>query len=254
MNKTHWAKFLMISIVILTIAISACVPYSKIKYFNDIDDLGEPAVNPMKSKVIYPFDKLHVTVLSTDEQTADLLNSYGQGNSDNAKGYVVDETGYIYYPFVGRIKVSGLTLLEAADKISKAMSGIITKPEVNVSLMDNMVTVMGEVGSQGRYLITGDFINIYQALALGGGLSQYADRKKVILLRNENNKLMYYKLDLTNSKIASSPLYYIIPNDIIIVEPLRKKSLSYQNPMISTVLTAITAILSILYITSIRGN
>jgi len=254
MNKSNCVKCFMTCLIILLIGTSGCVPYKKIKYFNDIDELSEPTANPMKSKTIFPFEKLQITVLSTDEQTADLLNSYGQGNANRLKGYVVDETGYINYPFVGRIQVSGLTLLEAGNKISDAMSGLITKPEVIVSSMDNMVTVMGEVGNQGRYLINEDFINIYQALALGGGLSQYADRKKVILLRNENNRLIHYKLDLTNSKIASSPLYYIIPNDIIIVEPLRNKSYSYQNSTITTLLTAMTAIISILFITNVASR
>jgi polysaccharide export outer membrane protein len=114
---------------------------------------------------------------------------------------------------------------------------------------------MGEVVNQGTYQINENFINIYESLALGGGLTEYADRKKVILLRNDNNKLMYYKLDLTTSKISTSPLYYILPNDIIIVEPLRARSFNYQNSMITTFLGALTAILSIFYISSItRSN
>ena len=257
MYKLSLAKCSMVCVVILLMITSACVPYSKLKYFNDIDELSEPVVNPMKSVTISPFDKLHIIVLSTDEQTADLLNSSssGQGSAENIKPYVVDEAGNISFPFVGKIQVGGMTLIEAGDQISKNISSIITKPVVLVNFLYNKITVMGEVVNQGTYQINENFINIYESLALGGGLTEYADRKKVILLRNDNNKLMYYKLDLTTSKISTSPLYYILPNDIIIIEPLRARSFNYQNSMITTFLGALTAILSIFYISSIsRSN
>jgi polysaccharide biosynthesis/export protein len=242
MDKSHFLKYITLCCMSLMF-LSACVPVSKMKYFNDIDKLNEPEVNLRKSKTVNLFDKLNVTVLSTDMETANLLNSNFKGSTINVKGYEVDETGFISFPFVGRIQVSGLTLLETGEKIRSALSGIITKPEVIVSLIDNRVTVMGEVVNQGRYSINEDFINIYEALALGGGFAQFADRKNVVLLRSENNKLMHYKLDLTNSKIANSTLYYVLPNDIIIVEPLRMKS--QQSPLVTQVLTTMTTLLSI---------
>lgn len=243
MNSSLRVKCFIAYIILILIFTSGCVPYAKLRYFNDIDKLSEPVVNPMKSKTINPFDKLSVTVLSTDVQSANLLNSNIQGSTVVAKGYVVDETGYINFPFVGKIQVGGLTLLETGDKIKDAMSGIITKPEVIVNLIDSKVTIIGEVGSQGRFLINEDFINIYDALALAGGLTMYSDRGKIILLRDENNKLIHYKLNLNDSKIASSPLFYIIPNDIIIVEPLRQKSLSSST--LTTVVSTITSLISV---------
>ncbi|MCE5345230.1 MAG: polysaccharide biosynthesis/export family protein [Bacteroidales bacterium] len=247
----------MIASLMLT---SACVPYSKLKYLSDIDELSEPVVNPIKPKTISAFDKLRIIILSTDEQTSNLLNYSESSNSDqsnqsNTSGYIVDETGNISFPFVGKIEVEGLTLLEAGDKINNAIKSIITKPEVIVSFIDNKITVLGEFTLQGSYPINGDFVTLYEALALGQGLSQYADRKNVILLRKENNKLMHYKLDLTSSKITSDPLYYILPNDIIIAEPLRNKSWGLQSSMLSTITTTLSLILSIFYITTItKGN
>ncbi len=243
----------MVLIIMFT---SGCVPYSKLNYFNDINELTEPVANPIKSKTISSFDKISIIVLSTDTQTAALLNYTEPGNANNisTRGYIVDETGSINFPFVGKIKIGGLTLLEAGAEISKSISNIITKPEVILNFLDKKISVLGEVATQGTFVINSDFITIYESLALGGGLSQFADRKKVMLLRMENNKLMHYRLDLTNSKIASSPLYYILPNDIIIVEPLRNKSFSFQNSMISTLLATATGILGLYYITRTRST
>jgi polysaccharide export outer membrane protein len=254
MKKYYVSKHLRLFLYGILIIISGCVPYSKLSYINDIDELKEPAMNPMQPRIINTSDKLHITVLSTDDQTKELLNSYNQLSTDNTRGHLVDETGYIDYPFIGKIHVAGLTSMKAADTISLKMakSGIIKDPQVVVNLIDNMVTIIGEVNNPGRYLMAGDFINIYQAIALGNGMSQYADRKKVILIRNENNKLVHYKLNLSNSSIASSPLFYVLPNDIIIVEPLRKKSFSYQNATLSTFLTSLTAVLSLISIITLR--
>lgn len=246
-DKSILKKCYIVCTVIFLLFTTSCVPYSKLRYFKDIDQLSEPVTNPLISKTINPLDKLQISVLSTDEKTANLLNASNQGIPYIAKGYVVDETGFITYPFVGRIKVGGFTLLEAGTEITKALHDIITRPEVVVSYMDNKVTVMGEVMNQGRYLISEDFINIYDALALGGGLSTFADREKVILLRKENNKVIHYKLNLSDSKISSSLFYYIIPNDVIIVEPLRMKS--QQSPMITTVLSTLTTLISIVTLT-----
>ncbi len=245
----------MMSTILMLVLTSACVPYSKIRYLNDIDEISEPVFNPIKPTTISPYNKLRIIVLSTDEQTANLLNYSEPGGSQNGNnGYLVDEKGNINFPFVGTIGVGGLTLLEAGAKITDAISSIITKPEVIVSFLDNKVTVLGEFVSQGTRPINEDFISIYEAIALGGGLTQYADREKVILLRKENNKLMHYKIDLTTSKISSDPLFYIIPGDIIIVEPLRSKSGGLQSPILSVISTSISFLMSILYITTITSR
>jgi len=251
MNKSLWANLSRVILVLLLLT-TACVPYSKMRYFNDIDEFSEPVVNPMQSVTISPFDKLNIFIVSTDEQTSGILNDRGEANEGNINGFVVDETGNISYPFVGKIQVGGLTLSEAGETISNTLSSIMTKPEVLVSFLNSNITVLGEVGAQGTFPIDKDFINIYESLALGGGLSQYADRKNIIVLRNENNKLIHYTVDLTNSKITTSSQFYILPHDIIIVEPLRAKSWSLQTSMFTTVLSTLSAILSIYYIATIN--
>jgi polysaccharide export outer membrane protein len=111
---------------------------------------------------------------------------------------------------------------------------------------------MGEVRQQGVYPFIQDKLNIYEALGLGGGLTQYGDRKKVILIRNEGDKVMHYRLNLSDSKIASKDYYYILPNDVIIVEPLNAISSSYQNITYTTILSSITTLIAVLLFTNLR--
>ena len=237
-------------VILLMIFISSCVPVEKLSYFNDIDQLEKPVVNPKTHKTIVPFDKLYVRVLSIDPQTRqifDLPEEVRYTTSTNSiLGYLVDETGNIDFPFVGKINVGSLSLTEAALKIQIALNEYIPNTTVTVKFIDNQISVLGEVERQGIYVFTQDKVNIYEAIALGGGVTRYGNRKSVILIRQEGDKIMHHKLDLSDSKIASKDYYYVLPNDVIVVEPLKSISTSYYNVTYTTILTSITTLVAVL--------
>ena len=85
-----------------------------------------------------------------------------------------------------------------------------------------------------------------------GGLTRYGDRRNVILIRNVDNKIKQYRLNLSDSRIAGSNYYYIIPNDVIVVEPLKAISSSYANITFTTILTSITTLIAVLLFTGVR--
>ena len=241
-----------LALLLILIIMVSCVPKRQLSYFNDINEMSEPVVNPRLQKLIMPFDKIYIKVLSIDAQTSQIFNTTEElstatyGRSSGLLGYLVDEGGNINFPFVGNINVGGLTTSLAADKIQKALSDYVSNTSVSVKFVENQVTVMGEVQSQGVFNFTQDKINIYEALGLGGGITRYGDRKNVILMRHEGDKIMHYKLNLSDSKIASKEYFYILPNDVLIVEPLRAISSSYSNLTYTTILTSVTTLISIL--------
>jgi polysaccharide export outer membrane protein len=197
-----------------------------------------------------PFDKLFVKVLSVDPLTSQIFNSseemrFGNG-STGIIGYSVDESGNINFPFVGDIKVSSLTTSQAADKIQKTLNDYVTNTSIIVKYIDNQVTIIGEVQRPGVYNFTQDKINIYEAIGLGGGLSRYGNRKEIILIRSQGDKIMHYTLNLSDSKLAGTDNYYILPNDVIVVEPLKSISTSYSNITFTTVLTSISTLVQVL--------
>jgi polysaccharide export outer membrane protein len=248
---TRFTNRVIYLIFIVSIMIS-CVPVKKLTYFNDIDEMQDPVVNPKVQKLIMPFDKLYIKVYSIDEKTRQLFNaseSVSMSSSASIIGYIVDEAGDINFPFTGKINVGGLTLLQANSKIEKALNEYVSNATVNVKFIDNNVTIMGEVVRQGMYTFTQDKLNVYEALALGGGISQYGNRKNVILIRQEGDKIMHHRLDLSNSRISGKDNYYILPNDVIVVEPMKSISTSYGNNtyslLLSTISTLITVVLFI---------
>lgn len=249
-------RFSYKAVIILTmISAVSCVPTKNIDYFNDINELEEPAVNPRIQKLIMPFDKLYIKVISIDPQTSAIFNvteELRSGGGNGILGYLVDEKGNINFPFAGNINVASLTLAQASEKIQKVMNDYVPNTSITVKYIDNQITVMGEVQHQGVYPFTQDKLNIYEALGLGGGLSQWGDRKKIILIRNEGGKIMHYRLNLSDSKIATKDYYYILPNDVIVVEPMKAISYSYQNITYTTILSSITTLIAVLLFTNVK--
>jgi polysaccharide biosynthesis/export protein len=252
--KLSFYKAVAIIIMIFTVS---CVPTKQLNYFNDLNELEEPGVNPRIQKLIMPFDRLFIKVLSIDPQTTQLFNTSDEmrfgGSGTDVIGYLVDEAGNINFPFVGNINVGSLTTAKASEKIQKALGDYISfKISIVVKFVDNQVTVMGEVQRQGVFPFTQDKLNIYEALGLGGGLTRFGDRKNIILIRNEGDKIMHYRLNLSDSKIASKDYYYILPNDVIIVEPLKAISSSYENITYTTILSSITTLIAVLLFTNVK--
>lgn len=235
---------------LVLVLIASCVPLQDVSYFNDINELEEPIVNPKTQKTISPFDRLYIKILSTDPQTSQIFNFTEEIRNSSERnpliGYLVDETGNITFPFVGKINVGSLSTFDAAIKIQTALNDYVSNTSITVKFIDNQISVLGEVNNQGVFAFAQDKLNIYEAISLGGGLTRYGDRNKVILIRQEGDKILHHKLNLSDSKIANKDYFYILPNDVIIVEPLKTISTSYQNNTYTTVLTSITTLVAVL--------
>jgi polysaccharide biosynthesis/export protein len=247
-NEFKYA-FQVAIIVFIAIATISCVPVGRLKYFNDLNNLGEPIVNPREQKLIMPFDYIYIRVFSIDEKTNLLFNSNANlptNSSASMIGYLVDESGDINFPFTGKVKVGGLTPEQAGLKLEKALSEYVSNAAISVKFIESKVTVMGEVQNQGVYSFSQDKLNIYEALALGGGISRYGNRKSVVLIRQEGDKVMHHKLNLSDSKIAGKEYYYIQSNDVIVVEPLKSSTwYNFNNATFTTFLSSITTILTV---------
>jgi polysaccharide export outer membrane protein len=236
--------------MILMIALSSCVPTKQLSYFNDIDELEKPVANPKILKNILPFDRLYIRILSIDPQTRQIFDipevARYSSTGDNLIGYLVDEGGFIDFPFIGKINIGSLSLAEAGKKIQTALNEYVPNTTIEVKFIDNKISILGEVLNQGSHSFSQDKLNIYEALALGGGLTRYGNRKNIILIRQEGDKIMHHKLNLSDSKIASKDFYYVLPNDVIVVEPLKSISTSYTNITFTTLLSAVTTMIAVL--------
>ncbi|WP_262507987.1 polysaccharide biosynthesis/export family protein [Williamwhitmania taraxaci] len=93
-----------------------------------------------------------------------------------------------------------------------------------MKLVNFKVTVLGEVNSPGSFTIDKEQINLFQALGLAGGMKNFGNGKKVTLVRQTDSGSEVIPLDLTDRNILASDYYYLMPNDMIYIEPLKAKS------------------------------
>lgn len=214
-------------ILIFIIFLGSCVTSKNLKYVENVNEQNNNVfTNKKVTKTIQSNDFLYIDVLSVDDKTASIFNNKAlmMTNMDiYTISYQISNDGFLEFPFVGQIYLKDLTLKEAKTKIEAALSQYVSNISLNIKFVNNSITVLGEVSRQGKYTFPNDQINVFDALGLAGGIGDYGDRSKVVLVRELDSKIEYLTLDLTDKKIAGSPNYYLKPNDILIVYPIKAR-------------------------------
>ena len=186
--------------------------------------------------VIQPKDMLSIVVSSKNPELVVMFNlpvvSYQAGSEVVASGtyrlmgYVVDNEGYIDFPVLGRLKVSGLTRWELAETIKSKLikDGYLTDCVVTVEFMNFKVSVIGEVNSPGTYSIEGDKVTVLQAISLARDLTIFGQRENVTVIRESDGQRTMYQINLCDVSMFNSPAYYLQQNDIVYIEPSEIKA------------------------------
>ncbi len=152
------------------------------------------------------------------------------------QGYIVDDKGQVLLPFIGYVKIEGLTLTEAQEQIHKRLSEYVSDAFVKVRLLSFIVHILGEVNSPGRISINNTQITLLEALALAGGMPITANHKKVQVVRIIKGVVTTYYVDVTSTSVYNSEVFYLQPNDMIYVEPVKAK-VTQNNLSIVTIAT-----------------
>ncbi len=240
-------NFYFFILILFLLSFVSCIPTRKLKYVQDFSDSSENsyAVTDRASKKIVPYDELYITVFSTDEKTAGYFNVTPTVSSNVQGGlslftYTVNDSGTINFPYVGKIVLKDLTLDEARNKIQLSLNEYVEQSFITVKFVEKDITVLGEVNRPGKFSITRDQINVFQAFAMCGDLTFYANRNKITIIREDKGKITYNYIDVTDKKIVLSEFYYLKPNDIVYVEPLNAKFWGIKPSMLETTMTYLT--------------
>jgi polysaccharide biosynthesis/export protein len=258
--KSNFRLLLIIALSLLTLA--SCVTRKKLtylQYFNTpvVKDL-RVSVTPSAYRVL-PYDNLYIRVLTPDPQWSELFNTMpsGQGSSLTQESagllaYQVDEKGNIEIPFVGKLDISGKTLPEIKVKLDSVFKKYVNDASITVRLVNNSISIVGEVRQPGKYPILKDRLNIFEALAMAGDLNDYSDRQKIQLIRPSQFGPIVKEFSLSDRSILTSEFFYVMPNDILYAQPLKSRTFQLNSTVYSmilssfaTVLTSVTAILVI---------
>ena len=200
-------------------------------YFQNLkDSVGKLPDNVSHYKIkIQPDDELIITITSTlPEATAmynlPLGNPSLKGNinatqSPRIQTHIVDRNGMIQLPVLGEIQAAGLSTKELEAVIKHRVSEHVKDPFVRVEMINFTVNVMGEVRAPQRIVVGKERFSVLDALAAAGDLTEYGKRDNVLVIRTENGKSTYHRLNLTDGSIYASPYFYLQQNDVVYVEP-----------------------------------
>ena len=241
-------------LLIITTICTSCYYNKKWVYLQD-KSYSENQVTQVRNEPtsyrLRPNDILSVKVKSTAEEgTSDIFNISPSQNFMTVdagnlymQGYSIDNLGQITLPILGKITVVNLTVDEAETLIQKETNRYLKNATVIVKLASYKITVLGEVKSPGYKYIYNEQVTLLEGLGMGGDLTENGNRKRIKLIRQVPTGSEVVMLDLTNPSLLKSKYYYLMPNDVLYIEPLKaqasRSNLTNWTFILSLVTTAV---------------
>ena len=244
----------MYLVILMAIVFSSCVPQKKMLFLKDAtmqtETLSQNYENDRSVDYkLQPGDNLYIQAINlVDERSASMFNGESAGSrsttlSSDASIYLVsyniDENGCIEMPLVGQVEVKNLTVEEAKNKLQAAINQYIKETMLIVKLANFNLTITGEVNKPGMYKVYQAQINLFEALSMAGNVTTFAKNDEVKIIRQTDTGSEIVAVNLGQADILSSPYYYLKPNDIIYVEPLKIKQWGFSAFPYSTVISVL---------------
>ena len=235
---------------------NSCTSQKKLAYLNNLPETGgqETFTMDIPDYKIQPRDILYITIkaMTPDGLIKDFLSGgnsggiglFGGESGGALSGYDVDSKGFIELPAIGQIKVSGLSLEETREAIQEKAGTVFRNSTVECKLLSFKFTVIGEVGSPGAYINYNNYLTVLEAIGRAGGVGDYGNRNRVLVVRPIDKGTKTFRISLQDKNILSSEAYFILPNDVVIVEPLKQKIFNMNLPTISFIISSITGTIS----------
>lgn len=176
--------------------------------------------------LVAPADVLHINVwqhpeFNFVEQQSMATTAVVQGAAGQA-GFLVNSTGYIYFPLIGQVKVSGKTVDRIRQEMAARLQKYIPNPQLNVRVADfrgQKIYVLGEVVKPGFLPINDQPLNMADALALSGGMDpNSANPRFVYVIRGNYAHPQIFWLDAkTPDRMLLAERFHLLPRDILFV-------------------------------------
>lgn len=229
-------------ILLMIFMLSSCKPKQNMVYMNNHNfeqevsqaryeglklqeaDVLDIMVSAFDEIAVKPFNKS--TMQSTAAPTANVTSSNSLPNL-----YTISNDGYIYFPVLGQVYCKGMTKQQLKKELENRLKQYLTDPMVTINLNNFNISILGEVKSPGQKTSPTEKLNIFQALALAGDMTEYGDRTNVKLVRysDEQKKDITVSLNLSESNIVNSSYYYLQQNDVLYIEPDKNKQVIANN-------------------------
>ena len=257
--------FTIIGIITL---LGSCVSNKKYVYLqqDDVNAKNLPKDSVVRSYDVsqyeyrvQPEDIISVRLESLTPEDFDFLskNQSNQGGANNAIGgnaqligELVDKNGEIPIPFIGKIRVAGMTVFAIQDKIQTIVAQYLESPVVKVRLLNFRFTVLGEANNEGTVILNNNRVTLLEAIGWAGGLTDLADKANIKLIRQKSGSTSVQYINLLNEDFINSPYYYVHQNDIIIVSALKQRPYrQYLGQNLALVVSTISLLILVVNLT-----
>ena len=231
-------RVLLVIGFIIGFLLTSCIPHKDTLYMqnkNTALDSLQILKEQQKPYRVQINDILNIRVKALMQDKVSIFNPVGDSNLNASgqvrayfDGFTVDVHGNIRIPTLGYMNVLGYTTQEIEKMIEAKLLEVEFKETANifvtVKLSGLRFTATGEVGNPGSKTLFQERVNIFEAIANVGEIPVTGNKKDVLIIRQYPQGQQIHHLDLTDVTVMQSPYYYIQPNDMIYVKPLKQKS------------------------------
>ncbi len=222
----------------------SCKTTEKPRYYIENASVDTSGINVVKIPdwTIQKKDILSIQIfsISTKPEQSDVIYNQpgaGAGGPTLTSGYLVDLQGNIVHHRLGIFHVEGMTKQELENEIKKRLTEpveLLRDPTVTIRLLNFRVTIFGEVGKPGQISVPSESLTVLEAIGLAGDISPYGKKHEVRILREINGKREVGVIDLASKDLFNSPYYNLAQNDILFVEPTRRKLRQEDQQIVSS--------------------
>ena len=245
------SKFAMLIILALLFT-SSCITNRDLEYFHTSKNVSKVKVNANDYR-LQVGDLISVQISTVTQQQHDFFNKEQTSNSQLMMqnpylyGYLIKTGGFLDLPSFGKVKAEGFTLRELENIIKQIAVSYFEQPIVKLNIINFEISVLGAVNNPGNYKVVNPESNVLYALSLASDMTEFGNRKKVKIIRNDNEVNRVFYVNLTDVKTLNNPDFMLQPHDVIYVSSLNKRFYAFSNlpSLISMALSGITLFLLI---------
>ena len=141
------------------------------------------------------YDVLNIVIIGLNEniyQNNQKIYSSGSQRELGLNDIIIGPDGYVNLPYVGAVKLVGLTTTEANKLLTEKLGEYIKIPSLTIMVKEygpRKVYVMGEVKTPGIYNLSSDYMNVFAALSSAGGVTKKSRPKHIGVVRVLDGKV-----------------------------------------------------------------
>ena len=241
----------------LFLLVGACTSQKKLAYLNNLPETGGEQYFPMEipDYKIQNRDVLYITLKAMDPEgeikdflggASSTVNMSYMGSTGGGYlwGYNVNKDGNIILPVLGEVKVEGRTIDETRIFLQEGFNKSYKNAIVECKLLSFKFTVIGEVNAPGTYTNFSNYLTVLEAVGQAGGINDNGRRDKLMVVRPVSGGTKTYTLNLQDKSLLSNEAYFLLPNDVVIAVPEKRKIFNINFGTFATVFGTALSVLS----------